>query len=160
MTMDAPIDLAHWAQDTNPEDTAEWREAVLSLLANEGPERVNQILNSLTAVARQHRTGWLPDLNTPYANSISVDDQPEFPGDIQIEERLTSIMRWNALAMVVRANQAYGELGGHIASYASVADLFETGFHHFFQARTPEQGGDLVFFQPHSAPGVYGVGAD
>lgn len=155
MTMDAPIDLAHWAQDTNPEETAEWREALLSLLANEGPERVNQILNSLTAVARQHRTGWLPDLNTPYANSISVDHQPEFPGDIQIEERLTSIMRWNALAMVVRANQAYGELGGHIASYASVADLFETGFHHFFQARTPEQGGDLVFFQPHSAPGVY-----
>ena len=155
MTMDAPIDLAHWAQDTNPEETAEWREALLSLLANEGPERVNQILNSLTAVARQHRTGWLPDLNTPYANSISVDHQPEFPGDIQIEERLTSIMRWNALAMVVRANQAYGELGGHIASYASVADLFETGFHHFFQARMPEQGGDLVFFQPHSAPGVY-----
>ena len=155
MDMNAPIDLAHWAQDTNPEETAEWREALLSLLANEGPERVNQILNSLTTVARQHRTGWLPDLNTPYANSISVDDQPEFPGDIQIEERLTSIMRWNALAMVVRANQAYGELGGHIASYASVADLFETGFHHFFQARTPEQGGDLVFFQPHSAPGVY-----
>ena len=153
--MNAPFDLPHWAQDTNPEETAEWREALLSLLANEGPERVNQILNSLTAVARQHRTGWLPDLNTPYANSISVDDQPEFLGDIQIEERLTSIMRWNALAMVVRANQAYGELGGHIASYASVADLFETGFHHFFQARTPEQGGDLVFFQPHSAPGVY-----
>ena len=153
--MNSPFDLAQWAQDTNPEETAEWREALLSLLANEGPERVNQILNSLTAVARQHRTGWLPDLNTPYANSISVDDQPEFPGDIQIEERLTSIMRWNALAMVVRANQAYGELGGHIASYASVADLFETGFHHFFQARTPELGGDLVFFQPHSAPGVY-----
>ena len=153
--MNAPIDFAHWAQDTNPEETAEWQEALLSLLANEGPERVNQILNSLTAVARQHRTGWQPDLNTPYANSISVDNQPEFPGDIQIEERLTSIMRWNALAMVVRANQAYGELGGHIASYASVADLFETGFHHFFQARTPEQGGDLVFFQPHSAPGVY-----
>ena len=153
--MNSPFDLAQWAQDSNPEETAEWREALLSLLANEGPERVNQILNSLTAVARQHRTGWLPDLNTPYANSISVDDQPEFPGDIQIEERLTSIMRWNALAMVVRANQAYGELGGHIASYASVADLFETGFHHFFQARTPEQGGDLVFFQPHSAPGVY-----
>ena len=155
MTMNVPIDLAHSAQDTNPDETAEWQEALLSLLANEGPERVNQILNSLTAVARQNRTGWQPDLNTPYANSISVDDQPEFPGDIQIEERLTSIMRWNALAMVVRANQAYGELGGHIASYASVADLFETGFHHFFQARTPEQGGDLVFFQPHSAPGVY-----
>ena len=153
--MNTPFDPALWAQDANPQETAEWRDALLSLLANEGPDRVNQILNSLSAVARQHRTGWQPDLNTPYANTISVDDQPEFPGDIQIEERLTSIMRWNALAMVVRANQAYGELGGHIASYASVADLFETGFHHFFQARTPEQGGDLVFFQPHSAPGVY-----
>ena len=153
--MNTSIDMTSLAQDANPEETAEWRDALLSLLAMEGPERVNQILNSLTEIARQHRTGWQPDLNTPYANSISVDDQPEFPGDIQIEERLTSIMRWNALAMVVRANQAYGELGGHIASYASVADLFETGFHHFFQARTSEQGGDLVFFQPHSAPGVY-----
>ena len=153
--MNAPFDLPSWTQDTNPQETTEWREALLSLLTHEGPDRVNQILGSLAAIARQYRTGWQPDLNTPYANSISVDAQPEFPGDIQIEERLTSIMRWNALAMVVRANQAYGELGGHIASYASVADLFETGFHHFFQARTPEHGGDLVFFQPHSAPGVY-----
>ncbi len=153
--MNASVDLTQFVQDANPEETAEWRDALLSLLANEGPERVNQILNTLTVVALQQRTGWQPDLNTPYANTISVDEQQEFPGDIQIEERLTSIMRWNALAMVVRANQAYGELGGHIASYASVADLFETGFHHFFQARTPEHGGDLVFFQPHSAPGVY-----
>jgi pyruvate dehydrogenase E1 component len=153
--MNASFDLNQLAQDVNPEETAEWRDALLSLLATEGPERVNQILNSLVAISRQQRTGWQPDLNTPYANTISVDEQLGFPGDIQIEERLTSIMRWNALAMVVRANQAYGELGGHIASYASVADLFETGFHHFFRARTPELGGDLVFFQPHSAPGVY-----
>jgi pyruvate dehydrogenase E1 component len=88
-------------------------------------------------------------------NTIAVDDQPVFPGDLATEERLVAIMRWNALAMVVRANQAYGELGGHIASYASVADLFETGFHHFFHARTEQHKGDLVFFQPHSAPGVY-----
>jgi pyruvate dehydrogenase E1 component len=88
-------------------------------------------------------------------NTIAVDEQPVFPGDLATEERLVAIMRWNALAMVVRANQAYGELGGHIASYASVADLFETGFHHFFHARTEQHRGDLVFFQPHSAPGVY-----
>ncbi|MBM3398099.1 MAG: pyruvate dehydrogenase (acetyl-transferring), homodimeric type, partial [Betaproteobacteria bacterium] len=88
-------------------------------------------------------------------NTIAVQDQPDFPGDLATEERLVAIMRWNALAMVVRANQAYGELGGHIASYASVADLFETGFHHFFHARTEQHKGDLVFFQPHSAPGVY-----
>jgi pyruvate dehydrogenase E1 component len=82
-----------------------------------------------------------------------------FPGDLAVEERLASIMRWNALAMVVRANQAYGELGGHIASYASAADLFEVGFNHFFHAReglgAGQHRGDLVFFQPHSAPGVY-----
>ena len=84
-----------------------------------------------------------------------MEQQPAFPGDLAIEERLASLMRWNALAMVVRANQAYGELGGHIASYASAADLFEVGFNHFFRARNERHGGDLVFFQPHSAPGVY-----
>ena len=141
--------------DTDPEETAEWREALLSLIGSQGPERARQILDELARVARQQRTGWQPELNTPYMNTIAVDDQPVFPGDLATEERLVAIMRWNALAMVVRANQAYGELGGHIASYASVADLFETGFHHFFHARTEQHKGDLVFFQPHSAPGVY-----
>ncbi|MEO8856230.1 MAG: pyruvate dehydrogenase (acetyl-transferring), homodimeric type, partial [Burkholderiaceae bacterium] len=81
--------------------------------------------------------------------------QTAFPGDLAMEERLGSLMRWNALAMVVRANQAYGELGGHIASYASAADLFEVGFNHFFRGHNDAHRGDLVFFQPHSAPGVY-----
>ncbi|PIT83340.1 alpha-ketoglutarate dehydrogenase [Limnohabitans sp. 15K] len=143
------------AHDIDPEETAEWREALLSLIGSQGPERARQILDELAIVARQQRTGWQPELNTPYMNTIAVDDQPVFPGDLATEERLVAIMRWNALAMVVRANQAYGELGGHIASYASVADLFETGFHHFFHARTEQHKGDLVFFQPHSAPGVY-----
>ena len=141
--------------DIDPEETAEWREALLALIGTQGPERARQILDELAIVARQQRTGWQPELNTPYMNTIAVDDQPVFPGDLATEERLVAIMRWNALAMVVRANQAYGELGGHIASYASVADLFETGFHHFFHARTEQHKGDLVFFQPHSAPGVY-----
>ena len=141
--------------DIDPEETAEWREALLSLMGSQGPTRARQILDELARVARQHRIGWQPELNTPYMNTIAVQDQPDFPGDLATEERLVAIMRWNALAMVVRANQAYGELGGHIASYASVADLFETGFHHFFHARTEQQQGDLVFFQPHSAPGVY-----
>ena len=91
-------------------------------------------------------------MSTPSRSSASR----AFPGDLAIEERLASLMRWNALAMVVRANQAYGELGGHIASYASAADLFEVGFNHFFRGRgCAGRGGDLVFFQPHSAPGVY-----
>ncbi|MDZ4293733.1 MAG: pyruvate dehydrogenase (acetyl-transferring), homodimeric type, partial [Hydrogenophaga sp.] len=138
--------------DTNPDETQEWRDALLSLAATDGPARVRQILDELARLARSQRIGWQPELNTPYINTIGVEDQPAFPGDLAVEERLASLMRWNALAMVVRANQAYGELGGHIASYASAADLFETGFNHFFRAG---RQGDLVFFQPHSAPGVY-----
>ncbi len=148
-----PHDLV--AHDPDPQETAEWHEAFLSLLRTEGPTRARQMLDGLVALAGQHRVGWRPNLNTPYVNTIAAEQQPPFPGDLAIEERLASLMRWNALAMVARANQAYGELGGHIASYASAADLFETGFNHFFRARSATHGGDLVFFQPHSAPGVY-----
>ena len=141
--------------DTDPAETAEWREALAALIASEGPERARFILDQLAAMARAPQVGWSPELVTPYVNTIPVEQQPPFPGDLAIEERLASLMRWNALAMVARANGAYGELGGHIASYASAADLFEVGFNHFFHARNDQQGGDLVFFQPHSAPGVY-----
>ncbi|WP_225783931.1 alpha-ketoglutarate dehydrogenase [Xenophilus sp. Marseille-Q4582] len=143
------------AHDIDPGETAEWREAYAALIEAQGPARARWMLDELARLARAHRIGWQPELATPYANTIGVDQQPVFPGDLAIEERLGSLMRWNALAMVVRANQAYGELGGHIASYASAADLFETGFNHFFHGRTASHGGDLVFFQPHSAPGVY-----
>ncbi|MFO6419567.1 pyruvate dehydrogenase (acetyl-transferring), homodimeric type [Hylemonella sp. W303a] len=149
--------------DTDPQETAEWHDAFAALIASQGAERARHILNSLAEQARAQRIGWQPELATPYVNTIAVDVQPPFPGDLAMEERLASLIRWNALAMVVRANQAYGELGGHIASYASAADLFETGYNHFFRARgeasaqacDPASLGDLVFFQPHSAPGVY-----
>ncbi|SFM32319.1 alpha-ketoglutarate dehydrogenase [Variovorax sp. OV329] len=141
--------------DPDPEESAEWREAFLALAGSQGPERARFMLDELARLARKQQIGWQPDLNTPYFNTIPVESQPAFPGDLAMEERLGSLMRWNALAMVVRANQAYGELGGHIASYASAADLFEVGFNHFFHARDPQHRGDLVFFQPHSAPGVY-----
>jgi pyruvate dehydrogenase E1 component len=141
--------------DSDPSETQEWRDALLSLAAAEGPDRVRHILDELVRLARTQGVRWQPELNTPYINTIGVDAQPAFPGDLAVEERLASLMRWNALAMVVRANQAYGELGGHIASYASAADLFEMGFNHFFHARHETHRGDLVFFQPHSAPGVY-----
>ena len=143
------------AASADTTEMAEWRDAFLSLVTADGPARARAILDELAGLARTHGVGWQPDLNTPYVNTIAVQDQPVFPGDLAIEERLGSLIRWNALAMVVRANQAYGELGGHVASYASAADLFETGFNHFFHARSPTHGGDLVFFQPHSAPGVY-----
>jgi pyruvate dehydrogenase E1 component len=146
-----PTELLH-AIDADPQETAEWQEAFLALLQQAGPARARQLLDGLAGLAAHQGVGWKPSLNTPYVNTIPADRQPPFPGDLAIEERLASLMRWNALAMVVRANTAYGELGGHIASYASAADLFETGFNHFFRAG---RQGDLVFFQPHSAPGVY-----
>ena len=141
--------------DIDPVETAEWRDAFLALAASHGAARARAMLDELARLARRQRIGWTPELATPYVNTIAAEDQPVFPGDLAMEERLGSLMRWNALAMVVRANQAYGELGGHIASYASAADLFEVGFNHFFHARSDTHGGDLVFFQPHSAPGVY-----
>ena len=147
------------ACDADPDETAEWRDALLAVVQAQGPQRARFLLDELARQAHQQHIGWKPDATTPYVNSIPVDQQPPFPGDLAIEERLASLMRWNALAMVVRANQAYGDLGGHIASYASAADLFEVGFNHFFHAREGtgpgRHRGDLVFFQPHSAPGVY-----
>ena len=137
------------------DERQEWRDAFLALLERQGSAGARQVLDELTHLAGLHRSGWQPSLNTPYANTIAASDQPLFAGDLAIEERLASIMRWNALAMVVRANKSHGELGGHIASYASAADLFEVGFNHFFHARNATHGGDLVFFQPHSAPGMY-----
>jgi pyruvate dehydrogenase E1 component len=141
--------------DTDPQETAEWTDAFHSLMASAGPQRARFILNQMVQCAHVAQVTWEPPLVTPYVNTIAAHLQPTFPGNLAIEERLGSLMRWNALAMVVRANKAYGELGGHIASYASAADLFEVGFNHFFKARNASQGGDLVFFQPHSAPGVY-----
>jgi pyruvate dehydrogenase E1 component len=145
--------------DTDPAETAEWNVAFMDLLASGDSARAKFILDSLLKLANKNQINWVPDLVTPYVNSIPVDEQPPFPGDLAIEEKLASLMRWNALAMVAKANEAYGELGGHIASYASAADLFEVGFNHFFRARTEggdaKERGDLVFFQPHSAPGVY-----
>lgn len=143
----------HTAQD--PQELDEWRDALASLVANAGPERARQILDLLAREGSAAPIDWKPRHGTPYINSISVEQQPAFPGDLATEERIASLVRWNALAMVVRANQAYGELGGHIASYASAADLFEVGFNHFFRARSDTFGGDLVFYQPHSAPGIY-----
>ena len=141
--------------DSDPQESAEWREALAAVLQAAGPQRVAELMDMLGAFARDPAVGWQPAHGTPYVNTVPVSAQAPFPGDLALEERLASWMRWNALAMVVRANQAHGELGGHIASFASSADLFEVGFNHFFRAGAQASGDDLVFFQPHSAPGVY-----
>ena len=147
--------IAQALTPVDPEEAAEWQDALQSLLHASGAQAVRQIMDMLSVMARDPAIGWQPTHGTPYVNTIAVSQQPAFPGDLAVEERLASLMRWNALAMVVRANRAYGELGGHIASYASAADLFEVGFNHFFRAGGDAGLGDLVFFQPHSAPGVY-----
>ena len=141
--------------DADPTETTEWRDAFAEVVQLHGAARARYLLDQLVALAHQSQIDWSPELVTPYVNTVPVQEQQPFPGDLAIEEKLASLMRWNALAMVARANSAYGELGGHIASYASAADLFEVGFNHFFRGRSDGQLGDLVFFQPHSAPGVY-----
>jgi pyruvate dehydrogenase E1 component len=147
-------------KDSDPQETREWLEAFDALVEAEGRERATYLLRRLLDHARKRRVQLPPVLNTPYRNSVGLVDQPQFPGNLEIEQRLSAIVRWNALAMVVRANRAFPELGGHIASYASAADLFEVGFNHFFRAGSVGEyaganGGDLVYFQPHSATGVY-----
>ncbi len=141
--------------DSDPEETAEWLAALQGAVNRGGPQRGQYLLEQLAEQAQQ--LGIAPHVApySAYRNSIALQRQGSYPGDLKIEERLTAIMRWNALAMVARANAAHGELGGHIASYASAAEIFECGFNHHFRGSADAQSGDLVFFQPHSAPGVY-----
>jgi len=141
--------------DTDPEETREWLEALRAAVAAGGRERGLFLLTQLEQEAQQLGVVAHVMPYSAYQNTLPLAEQAVHPGDVGIEERLTAIMRWNALAMVVRANKAYGELGGHVATYASAAEIFETGLNHFFRGPDSPGGGDLVYFQPHSAPGIY-----
>jgi pyruvate dehydrogenase E1 component len=136
-------------------ETREWFEAFSAVVEWSGADRGRRLLSDLGSHARAIGIGAEKGPYSAYRNTIDVGQQAAHPGDVAIEERITALMRWNALAMVVRANRAHGELGGHIASYASAAEIFEIGFNHFFRGPDAPGGGDLVYFQPHSAPGVY-----
>lgn len=141
--------------DADPDETHEWLDALRGVVGAAGRARGLYLLKKLEAQAQELGiVSHLPPYSA-YQNSIPLAHQAVHPGDVALEERITAFMRWNALAMVVRANKAYGELGGHVASYASAAEIFEIGFNHFFRADDGKERGDLVFFQPHSAPGVY-----
>jgi pyruvate dehydrogenase E1 component len=141
--------------DIDRDETQEWLESLEAVVRDGGSERGQFLLKQLEQHARALGITSHVHPYSAYRNTIPIERQGPYPGDLAVEERITSIIRWNALAMVVRANQAYGDLGGHIASYASAAEIFEVGFNHFFRARDEQHGGDLVFYQPHSAPGVY-----
>ncbi len=141
-----------YISDPDPQETREWLDALESLIATEGESRAEFLLEQLFDKARRSCRRLRFNANTAYVNTIAQSEQPPYPGDIALEERITALVRWNALAMVVRANREHPELGGHIATYASAADLFEVGFNHFFRAGAD---GDLIYYQPHCATGVY-----
>ncbi len=141
--------------DVDTAETSEWLEAVDAVVAHDGPGRARQLLTQVVERAQSAGTGPIATLNTPYVNTIPVSQEAPLPGDTALERRLRSIIRWNAIAIVVRANKVSSELGGHIASYQSLATLYEVGFNHFWNAPHESHGGDLVFFQGHSSPGNY-----
>ncbi|MFM0324693.1 alpha-ketoglutarate dehydrogenase [Caballeronia glebae] len=149
------LSIAKGREDTDPGETAEWLEALDAVVAHVGKDRAQYLFDRLAEHALSVGVESSRARATPYANTIPVSQQQPYPGNLDTEEKLAAVLRWNALAMVVRANRAYGELGGHIASYASAADLFEVGFNHFFKAADENNGGEIVYFQPHSSPGVY-----
>ena len=142
------------------EESEEWLEALNNIYENYGNDGVNDILSRLRNW-REGQTMGLenhsPDVsvNTPYLNTIHVSEQPVYPGDREIEQRLENILRWNAMAMVLRGQDAGTGVGGHIATYASAATLIEVGFNHFFRNKSADYGGDLVILQPHTSPGIY-----
>jgi pyruvate dehydrogenase E1 component len=141
--------------DIDPIETAEWVDALEAVIRNDGPDRARQLLEEVFADARLRGLHPAGDLSTPYVNTIPAELEVPVPGDPEMEHRVRSLVRWNAIATVLGANKESSELGGHIASYQSAATLYEVGFNHFWHAPTEEHGGDLVFIQGHSSPGIY-----
>ena len=141
--------------DIDPLETQEWLDALNAVIENEGIERAHFLLEQLIDDARRNGANLPFTNNTAYLNTIPTHLEQASPGDRALENRIRSFIRWNAMAMVVRANKESSELGGHIASFASAATLYDIGFNHFFHATTPDHGGDLLFMQGHSAPGAY-----
>ncbi|MFO0325886.1 MAG: pyruvate dehydrogenase (acetyl-transferring), homodimeric type [Burkholderiales bacterium] len=150
--MDRPAFLQ---SDIDPQETREWLDALEGVLDAEGPERAHFLLESLVDKARRSGSNLPYSANTQYINTIPPHAEDPLPGDQEMEHRIRSLIRWNAVATVLRANKESSELGGHIASFQSAATLYDVGFDHFWHAPSKQHGGDLVFMQGHSAPGVY-----
>ncbi|HRN64429.1 MAG TPA: pyruvate dehydrogenase (acetyl-transferring), homodimeric type, partial [Alicycliphilus sp.] len=150
---------AKTAADIDQEETREWLEALSAVIEKEGPERAHFLLEQLLEHGRQSSIDLPFSANTGYVNTIEPEQEARCPGNIAIEKRLRAYMRWNAMAMVVRANRLHpadgGDLGGHIGSFASLASMWGAGFNHFWHAESETHGGDCIYFQGHSAPGIY-----
>src|ERR1700689_4036487 len=140
--------------DDDPQETAEWLEALDGVISAVGPNRAHYLIEKQIEFARVHGEHLPFSANTPYINTIPVAAQAKIPADQDIEHKIRSYTRWNAIAMVLRAGKETN-VGGHIASFASAATLYDVGFNHFWHAASGDHGGDLVFFQGHSSPGIY-----
>ncbi len=147
------------ANDPDAQETREWLDALAAVIASEGGDRAHFLLEQLIAEARQAGIDMPFSANTAYVNTIPADQEERCPGNLEVEERLRAYMRWNAMAMVVKANRLHpedgGDLGGHISSFASLATMFGAGFNHFWHAESDGHGGDLLYIQGHSSPGIY-----
>ena len=143
------------AADPNPQETREWIESLMTMVAEEGQERAKYVLRRVLQSAARAGASPVGTLNTDYVNTISASEEPQFPGDEAMEKRIRRMVRWNAVAMVHRANVKYSGLGGHLSTYASSATLYEVGFNHFFRGKDHPGGGDHIYYQGHAAPGMY-----
>ncbi len=141
--------------DQDPEETREWLEAIEYVLREKGDERALYLFGKLRDRLSTKGVALPFRLNTPYVNTIPAEEQPPYPGSMEIERRIRSIMRWNAMAMVVKANKDFDGIGGHISSYASSAALYEVGYNHFFRGKRGDQPADMIYFQGHASPGIY-----
>src|SRR2546427_3283043 len=148
-------EFKHQLPDIDPDETQEWIESLDALVKESGPDRAGFVLYKLLKRARMLHVGLPPLTQTRYINTISPEQEPYFPGDEKMELHIRRIIRWNAVAMVVRANHHYEGIGGHLATYASAASLFEVGFNHFFRGKDDGSSGDQIFFQGHATPGIY-----
>jgi pyruvate dehydrogenase E1 component len=141
--------------DVDPQETQEWLDAIASVLENEGPERAHFLIERMIGQARLGGADMPISATTPYINTIPLDREERSPGNHELEHRIRALTRWNAMAIILNANKESSELGGHIASFASAATLYDVAFNHFFRGCKDDHGGDLVFFQGHSSPGMY-----
>ncbi|MCA1657111.1 MAG: pyruvate dehydrogenase (acetyl-transferring), homodimeric type, partial [Actinobacteria bacterium] len=147
--------FAHQLPDVDPEETAEWVDSFDAVLDTQGRTRARYLLLKLLERARELQVGFPATVSTPYVNTIPPDQEPWFPGDEYMERRIRAFIRWNAVAMVVRAGMNSPDIGGHLATYASSASLYEVGFNHFFHGKDAGLPGDQVYYQGHAAPGIY-----
>ncbi|MCR4332027.1 MAG: pyruvate dehydrogenase (acetyl-transferring), homodimeric type, partial [Sulfuricaulis sp.] len=141
--------------DVDAQETQEWLDALSAIIQQEGPERAHYLIEKQIELARAAGINVSYAANTAYVNSIPPDQEVRSPGNHALEDRIRSFVRWNAVAMVLKANKGDSNLGGHIASYASAATLYDVGFNHFWRAPSEKHGGDLIYMQGHSSPGFY-----